>query len=147
MSKSEILRIETEKLLDGVEDIEKSFNLLKNNPLDTLANEPQFFARRGLDCGPLVVNCTLALGALPTVTPPASKIRRNQYEDVRSRLKNLISNFGELQINTNTVLNPATEPATKTSQLLIITKKIPGVLKDMVFTKLQCILIKDAMDL
>ena len=145
-SKAEILERESDKLLDGVDALEQSFNLLKDNPLDTLVNEPQFFASRGFDCGPLVINCTLSLGALPLVTPPASKIKRSQYENIRDRLQNLISAFGGLQTNTNTVLNPATEPATKTSQLLIITGKIPGVLTDMAFMKLECEKIKKARE-
>ena len=91
-------------------------------------------------------NCTLSLGALPLVTPPASKIKRSQYENIRDRLQNLISAFGGLQTNTNTVLNPATEPATKTSQLAIITGKIPGVLIDMAFMKLECEKIKKARE-
>jgi hypothetical protein len=66
---------------------------------------------------------------------------------VRTNLKSLISDFGNLQLNVNTVLNPATEAVTKTSQLLIITDRLPGVITDFASMKLECEKIKKAMDL
>jgi len=147
MNKSKIIETETKKLLSGIEQIENRFKLLKQKPLDTLADEPQFFFNRSANCAPLVINCTLALAALPASTPPACKIERKQYENVRTNLKSLISDFGNLQLNVNTVLNPATEAVTKTSQLLIITQKIPGVITDFASMKLECEKIKKAMDL
>ena len=43
--------------------------------------------------------------------------------------------------------NPATEAVTKTSQLLIITDRLPGVITDFASMKLECEKIKKAMDL
>ena len=115
--------------------------------LGILTDDPLFFDNRSFDCIPLVENCVKALTALPAVTPPPCKIQRSQYNDVKGRLEGLISDFAGLQENINTVLNPATEAVTKTGQLLIITGKIPFIIADMVFMKLECEKIKQAMDL
>ena len=125
--------------------MENRFVLLTNEPLVTLVNEPQFFTSRGEDCEPLVINCTLALAALPAITPPLCKIQRSQYEDIKTRLQNLISDFIGLQINVNIVLNSATDAATKASTLAIIVSKLPDIASDFIFMKLECEKIKKAM--
>ena len=43
MEKSEILKRETDNLLDGVDNISERFEELQRDTLDTLSDEPLFF--------------------------------------------------------------------------------------------------------
>ena len=160
MNKAKILEDETKKLLNGVEEIELRFKLLAENPegyldkfypdastsrlitiLDVLIREPLFFDNRSLDCIPLIVNCTLALEALPAVTPPECKIRRKQYEEIKERLENLRINFGNLQDEVEDAI------AGDVTSLGTIVDSMINILADFVFMKLECEKIKQAMDL
>ena len=77
-NKSEILKKETDKLLEGVEKIELRFRLLAEDPagylneffpedgefddstiLNIFIKEPLFFDNRYADCIPLIDNCIL----------------------------------------------------------------------------------------
>ena len=141
MDKSKIIETETEKLLSGIEQIENRFKLLKQKPLDTLVDEPLFFDNRSVDCIPLITNCTLSLGALPVSTPPACKIQRNQYEQVRDRLNNLRISFANLQDAVEEAI------AGNVTSLKTITDSILHIINDFVFMRLECAKIKRAMDL
>ena len=145
MQKNKIIKKETEELLEGVEGIEESFEELESDTLGVLAEGPDFFDDRAEDCEPLIENCEEALKALPKITPPTCKIRRKQYKDVKKKLETLIDDFEDLQESTDTVLNPATEATTKTSELLTIAAKLPDVIKEFAFMKKECEKIKKAM--
>jgi hypothetical protein len=158
MNKSEILKKETDKLLEGVEKIELRFRLLAENPdgylnefypdastsslttvLDVFIREPLFFDNRSLDCIPLIVNCTLSLNSLPNVTPPECKIRRRQYEEIRDRLEQLKIDFTELQGEVEEALGG------NATSLLTITDSISDILNNFIFMKEECDKIKKAM--
>ena len=140
MEKSKIIEIETKKLLAGVEGIENRFTSLQNSTLDTISNEPLVFDNRTVDCIPLIANCTLSLGALPTSTPPTCKIQRKQYEQVRDRLNNLRSSFSNLQDAVEEAI------AGNITSLATITNSIVSILKDFAFMKLECEKIKRAFE-
>ena len=66
-------------------------------------------------------------------------------ENIKKKLETLIDDFEDLQESTDTVLNPATEAATKTSELFTIATKLPDVIKEFAFMKKECEKIKKAM--
>jgi len=152
--KSKILEEETDKILEGVEEIEEVFTKLEENPIVELVASTNFFTLRALECTKLIVNCFKALAALPLVTPPICKIRRSQYIEIRDRLNSLKTSFTELQGNLNILIplvSPqrpltATEQAVKTSNLSAIALKIPDVFTDVTFMKLECERIKKARE-
>ena len=144
-SKSKIIKKETDELLEGVELMDERFQLLSADTLEVLTDEPQFFSNRSFECPSLITNCIKSLDALPSVTPPTSKIKRKQYEEVKEKLEILITDFNTLQLDVNIILNPATEAATKTAKLLTVSQAIPSVLNEFIFTKLECQKIKKAM--
>ena len=155
-NKSEILEKETDKLLEGVEEIELRFRLLAEDPvgylnefypededsygsiLNVFIKEPLFFDNRSLDCIPLILNCTLSLKVLPATTPPACKIRRSQYEEIRDRLENLRINFAGLQDAIGEAI------AGDVTALATIVDSILNILNDFVFMKFECEKIKEA---
>jgi len=137
MSKSEILKQETEKLLNGVDAISERFVKLGDEPIDTLTEEPLFFDVRSLECVPLILNCTLSLEALPPTTPVGCKITRSQYEDIKDRLGSLKVNFSNLQDSVEETL------AGNVSALATITDSIFSILEDFIFIKLECEKIKN----
>ena len=143
MEKSEILRNETDELLEGAVLLEERFQGLVNDPLGTLMDGSEFFDERSADCEPLIENCNESLEALPQLTPPESKIRRNQYEDIKSRLETLTSDFSDLQDNTDTVLDPATDPTVKAAELAIIVSELPGIILEFIFMNEECEKIKE----
>ena len=152
--KSKILKKATDELLEGVENFENIISNLISNPLPELVAGSNYFLLRGEECKLLIILCNTALLALPVITPPTSKIRRIQYESVKSRLQNLVISFGELQLDFN-ILYPlivpqrpldSTQQGIKTAKLLTIATKAPEVIKDLVVIKGICFLIKKAFE-
>ena len=153
-NRSEVLKKATRELLEGVENFEKIFSNLVKNPIPELVAGSNYFLLRAEECKLLIILCNTALAALPSVTPPTSKIQRVQYRSVRSRLQSLVVSFGTLQSNLN-ILYPlivpsrpltSAEQATKASTLLAITSAIPGIIADLVFSKGICLTIEEAFE-
>ena len=136
MEKSEILKRETDNLLDGVDNISERFEELQRDTLDTLSDEPLFFDSRSLDCVPLIANCTLSLQMLPRVTPPQAKIQRSQYENIRSRLDTLRVDFANLQNSVGEAVSG------NVTSLATIANSISGILNNLTFIKVECEKIK-----
>ena len=158
MNKSEILKKETDKLLEGLEKIELRFRLLAEDPagylneffpedgefddstiLNVFIKEPLFFDNRSADCIPLIANCILSLEILPPETPPQSKIRRSQYEEVSDRLENLRINFAGLQDAIGEAI------AGDVTALATIVDSLFSIIDNFVFMKFECEKIKKAM--
>tara|TARA_B100001113_G_C20886477_1_gene524995 strand:+ start:82 stop:537 length:456 start_codon:yes stop_codon:yes gene_type:complete len=147
MYKSEIIKEQTDKLLDGVEKLEEKFTTLTETTtaLSALADGPDYFDRRADECNPLIQNCRIAVSQLPKMTPPTSKIQRNQYDGMINLLKGLQDKFETLQEKTNTVLNPATTPANKAIAIGEIVFEVPFIIKDFAFMKVESLRIKMVM--
>jgi len=151
-NKSKILKKATDELLEGVENFENIISNLISNPIPELVAGSNYFLLRGEECKLLIILCNTALFTLPTITPPTSKIRRIQYESVKSRLQSLITSFGQLQLDFN-ILYPLIVPqrpltsdqqVIKAAKLLSIATKAPEVIKDLVVIKGICVTIKEA---
>tara|TARA_S200002703_G_scaffold136291_1_gene125560 strand:- start:292 stop:717 length:426 start_codon:yes stop_codon:yes gene_type:complete len=136
MEKSEILKRETDNLLDGVDNISERFRELEQDTLGTLSDEPLFFDNRSLDCVPLIANCTLSLQMLPRVTPPQAKIQRSRYENIQSRLEVLRVDFANLQDAVGEAVSG------NVTSLATIANSIFGILTNLTFIKVECEKIK-----
>ena len=153
-NKSKILKKATDELVEGVENLEKAFSNLLENPIPEFVAGTNYFTLKSQECTLLIAACNVALLTLPTVTPPTSKIRRIQYELVRERLQKLVSDFAQLQLNLNILIplivpqRPLTsaESTTKNVNLNEILNSIPTIVNDLVFAKGICVTIREAFE-
>ena len=148
MNSNEILKNETKKLLEGSEELHDKFTDLTDvtTAATILVSATSYFDDRSEECNPLIENCDKSLNALPKFTPPTSKIKRSQYENVKQRLENLKSSFVQLQEKTDTVTSTTATVAEKGVAAGEIVLEVPSILDDFTFMILECEEIKKVLN-